>query len=66
VDRHRLDTRPDPNFYVDAVPDPDWNQNNAYPHADPTKSLTHVEKYGDADTAIFVIDLQDANKNNIF
>ncbi len=37
---------PDPNFHVDADPDadPDWHQNNADPHADPTKSFTHVGK----------------------
>jgi hypothetical protein len=37
VDQH-------PNFHVDSDPDPDWHQNNADPHADPTTSLTHVEK----------------------
>jgi hypothetical protein len=25
-------------------PDPDWHQNNADPHADPTVSFTHVGK----------------------
>jgi hypothetical protein len=34
VDRHRFDDYPDPNFHVDAVPDP--NQNDADPYADPT------------------------------
>jgi hypothetical protein len=48
VDRHRFDADPDtvPNFQVDAGPDPDpnWHQNDADPHADPTPSFTHVEK----------------------
>jgi hypothetical protein len=37
---------PDPNFHVNADPDPDpdWHQNKADPHADPTSSITHVEK----------------------
>jgi hypothetical protein len=36
---HRFDgdRNPDPNFHVDAYPDPDpdWYQNDANPHADP-------------------------------
>jgi hypothetical protein len=37
---------PDPNFHVDADPDPDpdWHKNDAYSHADPTPSFTHVGK----------------------
>jgi hypothetical protein len=27
---------PDPNFHVDADPNPDWHQNDADPHANPT------------------------------
>jgi hypothetical protein len=44
VDRHRFDADPDPNFHVDAVPDsdPDWHENDADPHADPTPNFTHV------------------------
>jgi hypothetical protein len=41
---HRVDgdPNPDPNFHVGADPDsdPDWYQNDANPHADPT----HVGK----------------------
>ncbi len=43
VHRHRIDADPDPNFYVDANPDPqdpDWHQNDA----NPTQSFTHVGK----------------------
>jgi hypothetical protein len=29
---------------VDPDPDPDWHQNDADPHADPTPSFTHVGK----------------------
>jgi hypothetical protein len=36
VDQHRVDADPDP--------DPDWHQNDADPHADPTLSSTHVGK----------------------
>jgi hypothetical protein len=43
VDQHRL-CGPDPNFHVEAVPDPDWHQNDADPHADPTPSLINVGK----------------------
>ncbi len=41
-----VDAYPDPNFHVDAVPDPypDWHQNYADPHSDPTLSFTHVGK----------------------
>jgi hypothetical protein len=46
--RHRFDADSDrdPTLYFDADPnpDPDWHQNNADPHADPTSSYTHVEK----------------------
>jgi hypothetical protein len=35
MDWHRFDADLDPNFHVDADPDPDWHQNNADPHADP-------------------------------
>ncbi len=44
VDRHRYDADPNPNFLVDLDPDPDWHQNDASPHADPTPSFTHVGK----------------------
>jgi hypothetical protein len=48
VDRHRFDADPGPNFHVDADPDPDpdpdWHQYDAYPHADPTPSFTHIGK----------------------
>ncbi len=50
MDRHRFkaDPVPDQNFHVDADPDrerdPDWHQNNADPHANPTPSFTHVGK----------------------
>jgi hypothetical protein len=40
VDRYRFDADPDPdtNFHVnaDSGPDPDWHQNDAVPHADPS------------------------------
>jgi hypothetical protein len=40
ADRHRFGANPDPNFHVDANPDPpDWHQNDADPHADPTQNL---------------------------
>jgi hypothetical protein len=44
LDRHRSDADPEPNFYFDADPnpDPEWQQNDADPHADPTPSFTHV------------------------
>jgi hypothetical protein len=42
VDQHRFDANPDPNFYVDA--DPNWHQNNADSHVDPTQGVTHVGK----------------------
>jgi hypothetical protein len=32
-DRHRFDVDPDPNFHVDAGPDPDWHQNDVDPLA---------------------------------
>jgi hypothetical protein len=37
VGQHRFDADPDPdpNFHVDADLDPDWQQNNAGPYADP-------------------------------
>jgi hypothetical protein len=35
VDLHRFDADLNPNFHVDADPDPDWHQNEADPHADP-------------------------------
>ncbi len=50
MDRYRCDAEPDTNFYVDADQDrdpdadPDWHQNDADPHADPTLSFTHVGK----------------------
>lgn len=40
VGRNRFD----PNFHFDAGPDPDWHQNDAKPHADPTPTFTHVGK----------------------
>jgi hypothetical protein len=50
VDRHRFDAESDPKttFHFDADPDldPDWHQNNADPHADPTPSFAHVGKLG--------------------
>jgi hypothetical protein len=43
VDRHIFDADPGPKFHVDADPDPysdpDWYQNDADPHADPTPSF---------------------------
>jgi hypothetical protein len=38
----RFDADPNPNFHFGADPDtdPDWHQNDADPHADPTASLT--------------------------
>jgi hypothetical protein len=44
VDWHHFDADSDPNFHVDADPDqdPDWHQHNADPHADPTRTFTHV------------------------
>ncbi len=46
VDRHRFDADPDPNLHVDADPGPvpDWHQNDAEQHADPTLGFTHVAK----------------------
>jgi hypothetical protein len=46
VDRHQLDADPDPSFHVATVPDPDpdWLQNGADPHEDPTLNFAHVEK----------------------
>jgi hypothetical protein len=51
VDRHHIDTDPDPylnldpNFHVDTDPDPDpdpdWHQNDADPHADLPLSFAH-------------------------
>jgi hypothetical protein len=41
-DRHRFHAESDPNFHVDSDPDPDWHQNDAFSHADPSPSLTHV------------------------
>jgi hypothetical protein len=45
---HRFDAdpNPDPNFqvYADTYLDPNWNQNNADPHADPTLSFKHMGK----------------------
>jgi hypothetical protein len=45
-DRHRFDADPNSTLHFDADPDPvpDWHQNNADPHADPTPSSTHVGK----------------------
>jgi hypothetical protein len=46
-DRHIVsaDLDSDPTLHVDAVPDPDpdWHQNDADPHADPTPSFTPIE-----------------------
>ncbi len=46
VDRHRYDADLDSTFHFDADPDPDpiLYQNNADPHADPTRSFTDVGK----------------------
>ncbi len=50
MDRYRFDADldPDQNFHVDADPDPerdpDWHENNAGPHADPTPIFKHVGK----------------------
>jgi hypothetical protein len=38
-----FDADPDPNFHVD----PDWHQNDADPHADPTGSFARVGKKGE-------------------
>jgi hypothetical protein len=41
---------PDPTFHFDADPapdsdqDPDWHQNNADPHVNPTPSFAHAGK----------------------
>ncbi len=35
---------PDPNFHVDADPDPDWHPKDDDPLEDPTPSFTHVGK----------------------
>ncbi len=35
---------PDPGFF-DAEPDPDWHQNNADPHGDPTPGFTQVGQW---------------------
>ncbi len=46
-DRYRFDTDPDrdPKVYFDGDPaDPDWHQNDADLHADPTPTFTHVGK----------------------
>jgi hypothetical protein len=40
VDRHSFEKNT-----FDADPDPDRHHNNADPHAAPTPSFTHVEKY---------------------
>ncbi len=40
ADPNHLD--PDPPFHCDAYPVPDWHQNNADPHSDPTTSFKHV------------------------
>ncbi len=49
MDRHRVDADPDHIFHfgADPYPDPDsdWHQNDADPHADPTQSFTHAEKW---------------------
>ncbi len=42
MDQHRPDADPDPNFHVDAVPDPDPERHQ--PHADPTPRFTDVGK----------------------
>jgi hypothetical protein len=34
----------DPNFHVDAEPDPEWHHKRRNPHADPTPSFTHFGK----------------------
>ncbi len=39
----RSDADSDTNFHYDF--DPDWHQNDADPHADPTVSFTRVGKY---------------------
>jgi hypothetical protein len=43
---HRLDADPDPNFHVDANPDPDrdWHQNDADPFTDHNPSFNNVGK----------------------
>jgi hypothetical protein len=33
-------------FHFDGDPDPDWQQNNTDPHAEPTPRFTHVGKLG--------------------
>jgi hypothetical protein len=47
VDRHRFDADPDPNFHFDDNPVtdtyPDWHQNDADPHADPTPRFDMLE-----------------------
>ncbi len=44
ADRHRFGADPDPNFHVDANPDPaDWHENDADPHADHIQSLHILE-----------------------
>jgi hypothetical protein len=47
VDGLRFEADPDldPTFHFDADPDPDWHQNNAGTHADPTPSIPLVGKY---------------------
>jgi hypothetical protein len=42
VDWRRFHADPDPNFHIYA--DPDWHQNNADPHTDPTPGFTLVGK----------------------
>ncbi len=46
LNRHPFDADPDldPNFHVEADPDPDWHQNEADPHADPNPSLQMLGK----------------------
>jgi hypothetical protein len=45
VDRHRVDADPNPTFHCDADPDPDWYENSAEPHADPTQCFTRQSQY---------------------
>jgi hypothetical protein len=46
VDQHSLDADPDPKFHLEADPDPypNWHQNDANTHTDPTPTFIQVEK----------------------
>ncbi len=47
MDRHRVDSDPDPNFHVDADPDPetDWHQNDADDsNVDPARKFLQAGK----------------------